>query len=110
LIASGTDLPLVLRAQEQLTRAGVSAAVVSLPCWELFANQDPAWRDQVLGTAPRIGVEAGSGFGWERWLGTTGVFVGSESGSITEDKVVAAVVSAVGWTKSTKPPLHRRSG
>jgi len=99
----------VLRAQAQLSQASMAIAVVSLPCWELFANQDQAWRDQVLGNAPRIGVEAGSGFGWERWLGTKGVFVGSESGPITEDIIVKTVLSAVGWTKSTKPPLHRRT-
>jgi transketolase len=82
---------------------------VSLPCWELFANQEPAWRDQILGSAPRIGVEAGSGFGWERWLGPTGVFVGSDAGAITEDQIVAAVLGAVGWTKSTRQALHRRT-
>jgi len=109
LIASGAELPAALRAHEQLRKAGVATAVVSLPCWELFANQEPAWRDQVLGTAPRIGVEAGSGFGWERWLGTAGVFVGSDAGPITCDTIVAAVLSAVGWTKSTKQPLHRRA-
>jgi len=108
LIASGAELPVALRAHEQLRKAGVATAVVSLPCWELFANQEPAWRDQVLGTAPRIGVEAGSGFGWERWLGATGVFVGSDAGAITEAKIVAAVISAAGWTKSTKQPPHRR--
>jgi transketolase len=108
LIASGADLPVVLRARAQLSRAGMSIAVVSLPCWELFANQDQAWRDQVLGSAPRIGVEAGSGFGWERWLGTAGRFLGSDSGPITEALIVSAVESAVGWTRSTKAPLQRR--
>jgi transketolase len=110
LIASGADLPVVLRAQAALRQAGVAVAVVSLPCWELFANQDTAWRDQVLGNAPRIGVEAGSGFGWERWLGTKGVFVGSESGPITEDTIVKTVLSAVGWTKSINPTHQRRAG
>jgi transketolase len=109
LIASGADLPVALSAHAHLRKAGVATAVVSLPCWELFANQEPAWRDQILGTAPRIGVEAGSGFGWERWLGPTGVFVGSDAGPITCDKIAAAVLSAVGWTKSTLQPFHRRT-
>ncbi len=109
LIASGADLPLALSAHEHLRVTGVATAVVSLPCWELFANQEPAWRDQILGTAPRIGVESGSGFGWERWLGVAGVFVGSDGGAITQDRIVAAVLSAVGWTKSTKQPPHRRA-
>src|SRR4029077_5629485 len=49
---------------------------VSLPCWELFEVQDEAYRAAVLGSAPRIGIEAAGGFGWERWLGTDGVFIG----------------------------------
>ena len=48
---------------------GVQAAVVSMPCWELFAAQPVAYREAVLGTAPRVAVEAAVGFGWERWLG-----------------------------------------
>ena len=52
-----------------LAKDGVQAAVVSMPCWELFAAQPVAYRDEVLGTAPRVAVEAAVGFGWERWLG-----------------------------------------
>jgi transketolase len=48
---------------------------------ELFSQQDEAYRMQVLGTAPRIGIEAAGGSGWERWLGNDGVFIGmSDSG------------------------------
>ena len=47
-----------------------------LPCWELFAAQDASYRAQVLGGAPRIGIEAADDFGWERWLGPDGVFIG----------------------------------
>jgi len=50
--------------------------VVSLPCWELFDLQDPAYREQVLGGAFRVGIEAASGFGWARWLGSDGTFIG----------------------------------
>jgi len=50
--------------------------VVSLPCWELFEQQDESWRAQVLGGAPRIGIEAGVAFGWERWLGPECRFIG----------------------------------
>ncbi len=89
LIASGSELAPVLRAQEVLSGEGVAAAVVSLPCWELFANQEAAWREQVLGPAPRVGVEAGSGFGWERWLGQGGSFVGSDDGSVRVERIVA---------------------
>ncbi|MGH7212785.1 MAG: transketolase-like TK C-terminal-containing protein, partial [Acetobacteraceae bacterium] len=48
----------------------------SLPCWELFSQQDDAYRAAVLGGAPRVGIEAASPFGWDRWLGADGVFIG----------------------------------
>jgi transketolase len=75
LIASGPELSLALRVRNALARSGLHAAVVSLPCWELFAQQDPAWRDRLLGEAPRVGLESGSGFGWERWLAARGLFI-----------------------------------
>ena len=59
-----------------LAGQGIDAAVVSLPCWELFAQQTPDYRAAVLGAAPRFGIEAACGFGWERWLGERGRFIG----------------------------------
>ena len=59
-----------------LAEHAIAAAVVSLPCWELFAQQDERYVLDVLGTAPRIGIEAACGFGWERWLGESGLFIG----------------------------------
>ena len=61
-----------------LAKDGIEAAVVSMPCWELFAAQPVAYREAVLGRAPRVAVEAAVGFGWERWLGEGGVFVGMD--------------------------------
>ena len=55
---------------------GIKAAVVSMPCWELFDAQSEAYRDKVLGTAPRIGIEAAVEFGWQKWLGPEGIFIG----------------------------------
>jgi len=53
--------------------------VVSMPCMELFAAQDNAYRDQVLGAGlPRVAVEAGVRFGWDRWIGEKGGFIGME--------------------------------
>jgi transketolase len=49
-----------------------------MPCWELFAGQPDAYREAVLGTAPRVGVEAAVEFGWERWLGDKGTFIGMQ--------------------------------
>jgi transketolase len=76
IIATGTEISLAIAARASLARDGVQTAVVSAPSFELFARQDETYRDSVLGTAPRIGVEAASGFGWERWLGDDGVFIG----------------------------------
>ena len=76
LIASGSEVAVALEARRLLGEAGVQAAVVSLPCWELFTAQDESYRTDVLGTVLRVGVEAACGFGWERWLGSDGIFVG----------------------------------
>ncbi|GAC1343881.1 MAG: transketolase [Acetobacteraceae bacterium] len=76
LVATGSEVAVALEARRQLAEGGVAVAVVSLPCWELFGQQDERYRLDVLGTAPRIGVEAACGFGWERWLGDAGMFIG----------------------------------
>ncbi|MCE0744791.1 transketolase [Acetobacter sicerae] len=78
LIASGPEVTLALQARHRLESEGILAAVVSLPCWELFEKQSSAYRKAVLGQCPRVAIEAASGFGWERWLGDTGIFIGSE--------------------------------
>jgi transketolase len=76
LIGTGSEVSIAMAAREALAADGIAVAVVSLPCWELFAAQDEEYRAEVLGGAPRIGVEAGVGFGWERWLGPDGTFIG----------------------------------
>jgi transketolase len=76
LIATGSEVAIAMQAREMLAGDGIKVAVVSLPCWELFAQQDDSWRAQVLGGAPRIGIEAGVAFGWEQWLGPECRFIG----------------------------------
>jgi transketolase len=77
LLATGSEVVIALDARAQLQARGVPAAVVSMPCWELFAQQDEAYRDAVLGPGTaRVGIEAAVAFGWERWLGARGAFVG----------------------------------
>ena len=78
LIASGSEVHLAVAARELLAKDGISASVVSMPSWELFAAQDDTYRQQILGAdgTVRVACEAASGFGWERWLGTRGAFVG----------------------------------
>ncbi|MFD2236745.1 transketolase [Aureimonas populi] len=76
IMATGSEIEIALAAADTLAGEGIKAAVVSFPCWELFQEQDAAYRAEVLGTAPRVAIEAASGFGWERWLGDKGRFIG----------------------------------
>ncbi|SDF54464.1 transketolase [Limimonas halophila] len=77
LLASGSEVQIAVQAQEQLAEQGIQAAVVSMPCWELFLEQPANYRDEVLGPSSlRVAVEAAGGFGWERWTGLDGTFVG----------------------------------
>ena len=79
LIATGTEVTLAVDAADQMAEQGIKAAVVSLPCWELFEQQDQAYRRKVLGRAPRIAVEAASGFGWDRYTSDPDAFIGMKS-------------------------------
>jgi transketolase len=76
LLATGSEVAVAMEARARLGEAGIEAAVVSMPCWELFAAQDVAYRSAVLGSAPRLAVEAAVAQGWERWIGDRGSFVG----------------------------------
>ncbi len=76
ILATGSEVAIAMDAREALQADGVPAAVVSMPCWELFAQQDAAYRAAVLGDGIRVGIEAAVEFGWERWLGENGTFVG----------------------------------
>jgi transketolase len=76
LLATGSEVALALGARDQLKAKGISAAVVSMPCWELFEQQDDAYRKSVLGSAPRVAVEAALPFGWDRYIGANGRFIG----------------------------------
>ncbi|KGF69708.1 transketolase [Hoeflea sp. BAL378] len=79
LLATGSEVEIARKAAGLLLEQhGLRAVVVSMPCWEKFAAQDEAYRTQVLGTAPRIAVEAAARMGWDRWIGETGAFVGME--------------------------------
>jgi transketolase len=100
---------IAMTARDALAAEGIKVAVVSLPCWELFAAQDESYRAGVLGGAPRVAIEAGSSFGWDRWLGPDGVFIGLDhfgasapyeevykEFGITSDAIVAAVKKKLG--------------
>ncbi len=78
LIGTGSELHLAVQAQEQLKGEGIKARVVSMPSWELFAQQDKAYRDEVLPPSnhARVAVEAGITMGWWKWVTAEGAVIG----------------------------------
>ena len=69
LMATGSEVEIAMKARDLLEADGIGTRVVSMPCWELFEQQDAAWRRRVLPPGPvRVAVEAGIRFGWDRWL------------------------------------------
>ena len=78
LLATGSECAIADEARQTLEAAGVPTRLVSLPCWALFDEQEPSYREGVLGGADtvRIAVEAASPFGWERYVGPAGAIVG----------------------------------
>jgi transketolase len=86
LMATGSEVEIALKARDMLEAEGIGTRVVSMPCMELFAEQDEAYRRKVLPAGPvRVAIEAGVQQGWDRWLlGERGreakaAFVGMES-------------------------------
>jgi transketolase len=105
LFASGTEVPIALAARDILEADGIGARVVSVPSFELFAAQPADYQQAVIGeTDVRVAVEAGVRMGWDRFIGSDGVFVGMTGfGASAPDKALyehfgitpQAVVSAV---------------
>jgi transketolase len=113
LIASGSEVTLCLAARDQLMAAGLKVRVVSMPSWELFEEQDSAYRDTVLppSVTARVTVEEGSPLGWARYAGPAGIALGmqtfgmsapmkvvAEHFGFTADAVAAAAKRALGHT------------
>ncbi len=78
LMASGSEVQLILAAQSKLNEEGVNARVVSMPSWELFEEQAQSYRDQILprSVRKRLAVEAGATMGWHKWVGDEGDVLG----------------------------------
>lgn len=78
LMASGSEVSLVVKVADELTNQGINVRVVSMPSWYLFEQQDQTYKDEVLlpHVLNRIAVEAGSKFGWEKWVGNQGKIIG----------------------------------
>ncbi|QAY97165.1 transketolase [Methylovirgula ligni] len=109
LLATGSEVSLAVKAAEQLAAQNIKAAVVSIPCFELFAEQEPGYRAAVLGQAPRIGIEAALRQGWGAVLEPQDFFIGmTDFGAsapaadlykffgITVDAIVQAARAAAG--------------
>ncbi len=81
LIGTGSELYLAVEAHKELKKKGIDARVVSMPSWELFAEQPLEYRESVLPSevTRRVAVEAGSSFGWERYIGTEGKMIGIDT-------------------------------
>ena len=77
LIGTGSEVELCMNAAEELKKDGVSARVVSMPCMDLFEEQDAAYKESVLPGAvrARVAVEAGTSFGWAKYVGLDGGYV-----------------------------------
>jgi transketolase len=76
LVATGSEVSIALQAAEVLEAEGASVRVVSMPCWELFAQQDEDYQREVLPkVTPKVVVEAGIRQGWDRWVGNDAAFV-----------------------------------
>jgi len=78
LLATGSEVAIAVEAREKLQAMGIGTAVVSLPCWELFDRQPESYRREVLGDGVRVAIEAASPFGWERYIGANGGFIGMQ--------------------------------
>ena len=78
LIATGSEVSLAVAAYEELKAQGITTAVVSMPCQELFDEQPFDYQDKILGDKPRIAIEAASKFGWEKYVGIKGDIIGMD--------------------------------
>lgn len=111
LMATGSEVQLIMEAAEILAGDGIKAQVVSMPSWELFDEQDQAYRDSVLPPTVkgRVAVEAAVQMGWDKWIGDNGKFIGMqgfgasapfkvsfEKFGITTDNIVAAAKASIG--------------
>ena len=117
LIGTGSEVALCIEVFDELKRQGIPARVVSMPSWELFEQQDQAYRDGVLppNVTARVSVEMGSTIGWDRYAGATGAKIGMHTfGSsaplkdlltkfgFTPEKVLAAAKEQTAKSKGTK--------
>jgi len=107
LLGTGSEIGLCVAAYEVLKAEGVAARVVSLPSWELFEAQDPAYRNSVLPPAvtARVSVEAASVIGWDRYVGATGARIGMTTFGASAP--IGALMAKFGFTVEAVVALAR---
>jgi len=77
IFATGSELQIALSVFEKLEKLQIAARVVSVPCWELFDSQNAEYKKSILSdNSIKLAIEAASGFGWERFIGRDGIFIG----------------------------------
>jgi transketolase len=114
LLATGSEVAVVMEAAPLLEAKGYSVRVVSMPCWEIFDAQDTAYRAAVLGPPDeaRLAVEAGASFGWERYTGGSGRTLcidrfGASAPAATLMEQLGLTPAAVVETVERLFPVHR---
>ena len=76
ILASGSEVNIALQVSDLLSKHKVNAAVISMPCWELFENQNNDYKSNVIGNVLKVAIEAGSELGWHKYIGSKGMFFG----------------------------------
>ena len=79
IISTGSEVEIALEAKKSLQEIGVYAAVISMPSWHLFDKQDSNYKEMVLGSCLRVGIEAAVEMGWNKYIGVDGEFIGMTS-------------------------------
>ncbi|MFL7812855.1 MAG: transketolase [Anaerolineales bacterium] len=112
LMASGSEVDLIIKAGEKLQAEGISLRLVSFPSWELFLQQDQSYRDEVLPPAikARLAVEAGVSQGWKEWVGDEGMIIGIDKfgASAPADRIFKEYGFTVDNVIATVNELRRR--
>ena len=103
ILATGSEVAIAVEAAAALRGLGKKAAVVSMPSWDLFELQGADYQRRVLGSAPRVAIEAGARLGWDRWIGERGVFIGMKGFGACAPASDLYVISA-----SPRKPSSRR--
>jgi transketolase len=112
IFASGSEVEIALGARKLLQEHGHPTRVVSVPCFELFEKQDDAYREKTIGKAGvKVAIEAGIRQGWDRFIGTDGIFVGmtgfGASGTI-EQLYPHFGITAEAAAKAVEGRLHKK--